>query len=307
MPKLLFIGSTVADVIVHIPQLPQTGQDLHITDQQVSLGGCAYNAFHAASLTGLCACTLLSPEGTGVWGDWVRGALAQRGIVSAAPPVDEPNGCCYCLVETGGERTFLCQHGAEYHFRRDWVAAVRPDAFDGAYLCGLEVEETTGEEILSALEAAPPRQLFFAPGPRIRLLDPQRLARLHALHPVYHLNAEEALAFTGAPDVPQAAAHLHALTGSDVIITLGSDGAYALSADFTGIVPGFSAKVVDTIGAGDSHVGTLMAARTAGYSMPRALRLANRMSAAVVGCSGAELPEAVYQQQVKEELTHDQH
>lgn len=303
MPRLLFIGSTVADVVVRIPFLPRTGQDLHVTDQHVSLGGCAYNAYHAAQLTGLCGCTLLSPEGTGVWGDWVRGALAQRGVVSEAPPVEEPNGCCYCMVEDAtGERTFLSHHGAEYRFRREWVEAVRPCGYDAVYLCGLEVEEATGGEILDALAACPPRRLYFAPGPRVLRLDADKLARIHALHPVYHLNDDEALRFTGAASIPEAAQAIRAITGADVIVTLGPDGAYALTDDFAGTVPGYPAQVADTIGAGDAHVGTIMAARAAGWAMPDALRLANRMSAAVVENPGAELPQADFDAKVKGEL-----
>ena len=303
MPKLLFIGSTVADVVVRIPFLPRTGQDLHVSSQSVSLGGCAYNAFHAAHLTGLCDCTLLSPEGTGVWGDWVRAALDARGIATAIPPVDAPNGCCYCMVEeTTGERTFLSHHGAEYRFRREWIEAADPTQYDGVYLCGLEVEEVTGGEILDALEALPPPRLYFAPGPRINRLTSEQLGRIHRLHPVYHLNAEEALTFTGAATVADAAAIIRSLSHNDVVITLGAEGAYALCDDFAGTVAGFPAEVVDTIGAGDAHIGAVMAARAAGYAMPDALRLANRMSAAVVGHTGAELPRSVYESKVKEAL-----
>ena len=92
--SLLFIGSTVADVIIRTPRLPYTGDDVNITSQQVSLGGCAYNAFHTARITGLEECVLFSPVGTGIWGDWVRNALSQRGVTTAIPPVDAPNGCC---------------------------------------------------------------------------------------------------------------------------------------------------------------------------------------------------------------------
>ena len=127
MARLLFIGSTVADVVLRTPCLPVTGQDVNLLSQRVSLGGCAYNAFHTARLTGQADCTLFSPIGSGVWGDFVRHALAERGVVSAAPQVDEPNGCCYCLVEPDGERTFLCEHGAEYRFRAEWFDSLRGD------------------------------------------------------------------------------------------------------------------------------------------------------------------------------------
>lgn len=302
MPKLLFIGSTVADIVIRVPVLPSSRQDVHIVSQQVSLGGCAFNAFDAAQVTGLAACSLLSPEGTGVWGDWVRQTLQSRGIDPGVATVEAPNGCCYCFVEPGGERTFLCEHGAEYRFRREWVADAHPERCDGVYLCGLEVEEATGGEIIDALTAQPPRCLYFAPGPRIGSIDGEKLRRIEALHPVYHLNDEEALGFTGAASIQEAAAVLHERTDADVIITLGAQGAYALSDGFAGVVPGFAAQVVDTIGAGDAHIGAVMAARSAGMSMPDALRLANRVSAAVVSHAGAGIDKEVYESIVKEDL-----
>ena len=79
MQQLLFIGSTVADVVVRTPLLPQRGEDVNIISQRISLGGCAYNAFQIAHLTGTAPCTLFSPVGTGVWGDWVFAALQKQG------------------------------------------------------------------------------------------------------------------------------------------------------------------------------------------------------------------------------------
>ena len=290
MARLLFIGSTVADVVLRTPCLPVTGQDVNLLSQRVSLGGCAYNAFHTARLTGRADCTLFSPIGSGVWGDFVRRSLAERGVVSAAPQVDEPNGCCYCLVEPDGERTFLCGHGAEYRFRAEWFDSLR---WDGVYLCGLEVEEVTGENILRYLEAHPPRHLYFAPGPRLIHIPPRYLARVFALSPLMHLNETELGQFTREEDVSRAAAMLHALTEGDVVVTLGPRGAYARLGDAEVLIPGVPARVVDTIGAGDSHIGALMAALAEGLAPEEALRRANRVAAAVVSQEGAELsPEA---------------
>jgi len=288
----LFIGSTVADVIIRTPQLPYTGDDVNITSQQVSLGGCAYNAFHTARVTGLADCVLFSPVGTGIWGDWVRSALAQRGVTPAIPPVDTPNGCCYCLVEPNGERTFLCEHGAEYAFRPEWFESL--PAFGGVYVCGLEIEEPTGDVILDWLEKHPPKRLYFAPGPRILHIPPEKMARLMALQAVFHLNEAELCHFTRCEDVPQAARMLHSLTHSDVIVTLGERGAYVLHDEGDALVPGYPARVVDTIGAGDAHIGTVMAHQAAGYSLTESVQRANRVSAAVVSQSGAELSPETY-------------
>ncbi len=288
MPKLLFIGSVTADVVIRVPELPMPGDDLHIISQQIALGGCAYNAYHAATLPGTSQCTLFAPVGSGIWGDWVRSALAQRGITPVIPPVDDPSGCCYCLVTPDGERTFLCEHGAEYRFSPDWFSALENE-YDAVYICGLEIEEPTGEVILSWLESHPPRRLYFAPGPRICRIPPQKMARIMALQPVFHLNEVEALQFTRTEEVSEAAALIRSLTRSDVIITLGARGAYVLSDSGSELIPGYPARVVDTIGAGDAHIGSIMAAEAEERSLPEAVRRANRVSAAVVAQSGAEL------------------
>ena len=299
MPKLLFIGSVTADVVVRVPELPMPGDDVHIISQHTALGGCAYNAYHAAALPGTSDCTLFSPVGSGVWGDWVRAALKQREIATPIPPVDDPSGCCYCLVTPDGERTFLCDHGAEYRFSPDWFKLIDGD-WDAAYVCGLEIEEPTGEVILSWLEKHPPRRLYFAPGPRICRIPPQKMARMMALRPVFHLNEVEALQFTRTEEVSEAAMLIRSLTLSDVVITLGERGAYVLSEDGWALIPGCPARVADTIGAGDAHIGSLIAAQAEGLPLHEAVRRANRIAAAVVSQSGAELSREKYMHAMEE-------
>lgn len=286
---LLFIGSAVADVIVRVPALPRTGEDLHVQSQQVTLGGCACNAFRAARFMGAQA-ELLSPAGDGVWGDFVRRALAAEGVT----PIEASgkNGCCYCLVEPSGERTFLCDRGAEYIFRREWFDALAAD-YAGVYVCGLEIEAATGDVIIDYLERRPPARLYFAPGPRADVIPAPRMNRLLALHPAVHLNAAEAMRFTGTADVSAAAAAIRARTANDVIVTLGAEGAWVQDAHGGQRIAGFPAQVTDAIGAGDAHIGAVMACQAAGLSLAEAVRRANALSAAVVSRSGATLPAAL--------------
>ena len=295
MKKLLFIGAAVADVVLRVPALPTPGDDLVVERQSVALGGCACNACRAAMLAGTSACTLFSPVGTGIWGDWVHQALTAQGLATPIPRVDDPNGCCYCVVTPDGERSFLCDQGAEYRYLPEWFGLLEED-FDAVYVCGIEIEKPTGSVILDWLERHPPRQLFFAPGPRLCHIRPETMARMMALSPVFHLSAAEAEQFTRAADVPEAAGRIRSLTGSPVIVTLGPDGAYVLDEQGGQIIPGVPAKVVDTIGAGDSHIGTVMAALAEGLTLPDAVGRANRVSAAVVGQSGATLNREQYKE-----------
>ena len=54
------------------------------------------------------------------------------------------------------------------------------------------------------------------------------------------------------------------------------------------------AKQMDTIGAGDSHIGTMIARLQQGASVEEAIVDANRVAAAVVETSGALLSEAAF-------------
>lgn len=289
--KILIIGSTCVDIIINIDHLPKTEEDIHPFSQSMALGGCAYNAANIVRLFGA-SHTFISPVGTGVYGDYVRKELNRKGIPVLVNVPDRENGCCYCLVEKGGERTFMSLHGAEYTFCRSWMEPFEKETFDMTYICGLEIEEPTGSELIGYLEAHREQQIFYAPGPRGILIGQEKTSRLFALHPVLHINQAEACALSGCRIAREAAEALFQKTGNTVIITLGKDGACCLeqNKDFY-YVPAYPTMVTDTVGAGDSHIGTVMACLSLGYSMREALLAASRISAAVVSVKGASLSE----------------
>ena len=306
MKNVLVIGSTVVDVIIQVDHLPSSQEDVHVQHQHMSLGGCAYNVSDMIRHFGV-PYTLFSPVGTGAYGDFVRTQLTKRGISTPIPSPTQENGCCYCFIEADGERTFLSYHGAEYRFEREWFQIPDAASIDAVYICGLEIEEPTGMYIVEYLEAHPEFRIYFGPGPRISKIDPKLLARIYALHPVKHLNEKEALAFLDSnsavcsentENLPSSAAAANAVfshTQNDVIITLGAKGAYYRTATSFGYVPGIAATQVDTIGAGDSHIGAVIACEQLGKPLPEAIRIANRVAAKVVETSGALLSEEAFQ------------
>ena len=294
MKKILIIGNTCADIVIRVPHLPVTAEDIQPSSQFFSLGGCPFNAANIIRQSGV-PFYFSTPTGTGIYGDFVRKELQKR-CFPLTVPVEEENGCCYCLVEDGGERTFLSLHGVEYLFRREWMRNVRMEEFAMCYVCGLEVEESTGGELVSWLRESPGPELFFAPGPRLMSIPSGRLDALLALHPVLHLNRDEAFRLSGTSDCRQAAFSIRGITGNTVIITLGADGACCLvpGAGELITVPAVKAEICDTIGAGDSHIGQVMASRALGRSWEEALRDANLTAAQVVSVPGATLSDEQY-------------
>lgn len=301
MKKTLVIGSTVVDVIITLEDyLPKTQGDVHVLNQEMSLGGCAYNTSDMIRHFGV-PYILFSPVGTGAYGDFVRTNLARKKITTPIPTPDEDNGCCYCFIEKTGERTFISYHGAEYRFKPEWFDLLNPEEIDSVYICGFEIEEHTGIHIVEWLEQHPEFTVYFAPGPRLNKVKTELMKRLFALHPVIHLNEEEVCAYQGFADSPAAkedgimlekgAAYLASLTGNTVIVTLGSKGTYYHSTEGCAYIPSIPANQIDTIGAGDSHVGAVIACRQKGMTLPEAILTANKVAAKVVETKGALLPD----------------
>ena len=257
MKKVLVIGSAVVDVVIHLPHLPEKSEDVHVTSQKMSLGGCAYNASDTIRHFKVPYIPFF-PVGTGAYGDFVRNALAERGIVSPVPKPETENGCCYCFVEDDGERTFACYHGAEYRFQKEWFDALDASEIDSVYICGLEIEEETGTNILS------------------------------------YLDQKEITSYTGKEELKAAAEEIHRFTQNTVIVTLGADGCYYYDGEKEETIPGVPAEQLDTIGAGDSHIGAVIAGLQCGKTIAEAIATANRVSAKVVETEGALLSDEAF-------------
>ena len=288
MRKIFVIGSTVTDIVVNLDVLPRTAQDIHIKSQRAVLGGCAHNVADMIGHFGV-PFELFSPVGTGIYGDFVRTHLAQKGIVSRIPTPEQDNGCCYCFVESSGERTFIVDHGAEYLFRPEWFDLVRPEDYSCAYICGLEIEEKTGDVILDFLEKSG-IPVFFGPGPRLCRIDPRLMERVFALRPILHLNDDEVKEYTGASTIEGAAAALYTLTQNALVITTGANGACFYDGKaLTQVPPVRVDHVTDTIGAGDGHCGALMACLAKGLDLFHSIAQANAAAAKLVTVQGGTL------------------
>lgn len=288
---VLVFGSACVDVIIRVDHLPRREENLHPFGQQFRLGGCACNVAGILGRGGADV-TFVTPVGLqGVFGPWVLSALSEQQWVKPVRLPDGENGCCYCLVEPDGERTFISCHGVEYTFSPEWMTAYQDRDFDYCYICGLEVEESTGEQLSAWLETAKIRTLFYAPGPRGLRVPEARTRRLLQLHPVLHLNRREALQMAHEDSLDRAMATLFAMTGNMVIVTLGAEGTMILEPGCTPVhIPGVKdVRVVDTIGAGDAHAGAVLLGLTRGWTPCDAAAFANRVAAKVVGQEGAAL------------------
>lgn len=291
MKPALIIGSTCVDLILTMDRLPKTGDDIEPTSQTMTIGGCAYNVSHMLRLLGADH-TFVTPVGGGMFGDFTRKQFERQGIPVSVYLPEKESGCCYCLVEKSGERSFLAYHGVEYTFCEEWMEDYLAENYGWTYICGLEIEEPTGWDLIAYLEKHPELQLCYAPGPRGVYIEREKTERIYGLSPMLHINEREAKELSGEKDYRAAARILQKRTGNTVIITLGAEGAYCLEKDGSEYsVPAVRPEmVVDTIGAGDAHIGTVLACLTMDWPLKDAIAYANRVSAAVIGVQGGTLP-----------------
>jgi len=289
MKPVLVIGSTVTDVILHIEQLPKSQESINTISHSWSLGGCAYNV---AEMLRYChvPMVLYTPVGTGPHGEFVAGRLKERGI-PVVLPTEEENGCCYCLVDRYGERTFISNHGAEYLFKKQWFDLLNPDDYQAIYVCGLELEEDKEKGILEFLKRSR-LPVYFAVGPRIQYMDKEYLKELLSLNPILHLNEEEAYLLADMDKSNKlfiAAEKLFDLCHNTVVITCGSKGVYFKTEKDDGFICSRPLIPVDTIGAGDGHCGVCIAYLSQKKDIREVLHYANEIAGRITQVHGSVL------------------
>jgi ribokinase len=119
-------------------------------------------------------------------------------------------------------------------------------------------------------------------------------------------NESEAELLTGMPvnsmaEIEAAAENLKSKGVTQVIITLGKQGAYVDMEGFQGVVPGFAVKAMDTTAAGDVFNGALGVALLENQNISDAIRFAHAAAAISVTKLGAQ-PSVPAKQDVQEFL-----
>ena len=297
-PAILAVGAIMVDLVCHMPRLPQSGEGAVAESVRARVGGCAFNSANVIRQLGA-PHTLFAPVGEGIFAGFVERELRARGLDAFRAPARSDgavfdSGGCVCLVEPDGERTMLTLPGIDRQFERSWFDALDPSRFGYGLASGYEIEGAGGDAIISFFEDHAGIQLYYAPGPRILGVGPEKTSRINALNPVWHLNDQEALAYTGCSSLEEAGFAIAHECGNAAVITAGAAGASVFADGVCATVPTEQVDVVDSIGAGDAHLGALIAARAAGRPWEDALAVANRVAAAVCQVEGGVLDDGAF-------------
>lgn len=283
--KTLVVGAAVIDMILVIDKLPKSGEDVFTKGNKTTVGGCAYNVATTMKNLG-CNHDLCVPVGNGSYGEIIKHQLAKDGYPILIEETSQDNGYCLCIVEADGERTFITVPGVEGEFNESWFENIDMSQYDKVYIAGYQACDKAGMTLCKWLKTLQ-CQVVFAPGPVICQIDQEVINDIWDMHPIVHLNDKEILDYTGASSIDEGLEILYNRVGNVVIVTCGEQGAKYYDGEKIHHIDGYKAEVVDTIGAGDSHIGAIMAGLSKGLSFDEAIKIANKVAAQVVSVQGA--------------------
>lgn len=287
--QILVVGSSNTDMVVQTTKLPAPGETVLGGTFFMNPGGKGANqAVAAARLTG--NVTFVAKVGADIFGEQAVAGFRQEGIDTSYIQTDpaHPSGVALINVDAAGENCITVAPGANAHLRPTEVdTALTAVGADTLVLVQLEIPLDT---VTHAISEAASRGLrvILNPAPA-QPLPNELFPHLFVITP----NETEAELLTGIrvddlESAGQAAQKLHDMGVSNVIITLGSKGAYLSTGTESQLIPTAPVKAVDTTAAGDCFNGALAVALAEKRPLADAIAFACKAASISVTRMGAQ-------------------
>ena len=288
--NVVVVGSLNMDLVTRAERLPRPGETVFGQAFGTVHGGKGANQAVAAARLGA-SVAMVGCVGTDAYGVQLREGLEAEGIDCQAvrTVAQGASGVALIVVDTDSQNTIVVVPGANGCLDAQDIMTV-DGMLQGAkvIICQLEVPmDTVGHVLKRGRELD--KIVVLNPAPASGPLPVQWYALVDYLIP----NESEALALSGVPvdsleSAELAARSLMALGASNIIVTLGSQGALLVSAQRVVHFAAPKVEAVDATAAGDTFVGAFSAALAAGKGEDDAIRFAQTAAALSVTRAGAQ-------------------
>ena len=287
--KIVVIGSCNTDMVINMERLPLPGETLLGGKFFMNPGGKGANqAVAAARLGG--KVLFIAKVGNDPFGVRAVDQYKAEGINTKHVLVDKehPSGVALILVDAHGENSIAVASGANAHLMPQDIDNARGAIEDGdILLMQLETPLETVEHA-ALLTNQLGKKVILNPAPAHPL--PETLLRnLYML--IANETEAEFISGTKISDMDSVARAADIICGKgveNVVITLGSKGAFVKERGAYHQVQGLKVKAVDATAAGDTFCGALCVALAEGRSITEAVEFANRAAAITVTRMGAQ-------------------
>ena len=283
------MGSCNTVMVINMERLPLPGETLLGGKFFMNPGGKGANqAVAAARLGG--KVLFIAKVGNDPFGVRAVDQYKAEGINTKHVVVDKehPSGVALILVDAHGENSIAVASGANAHLMPQDIDNARGAIEDGDILL-MQLEtplETVEHAALLAKQLG--KKVILNPAPAHPL--PESLLRnLYML--IANETEAEFISGTKISDMDSVARAADIICGKgveNVVITLGSKGAFVKERGAYHQVQGLKVKAVDATAAGDTFCGALCVALAEGRSITEAVEFANRAAAITVTRMGAQ-------------------
>ncbi len=284
--RVCVLGSFMMDLIAYAPRRPEPGETMKGTGFTIAVGGKGINQAVAASRAGARS-SMLGNLGMDSFGDTFMETLTGEGIDSSGVErhADMGTGVGLPVVSADGDNSIIIIPQSNDLADEDFVQR-HAELIRASQVLLLQLELPTAGAIAAA-------KIAKAAGVKV-VLTPAPVASLDAfvgLIDVLVPNEMEAAALTDENDnvQNQAAALMKKLGCKEIVITLGSKGAFVTNGTRSEIVLAPPVDALDTVGAGDTLCGYLSAKLAIGDDLFDATRHAVYAASLSVTRRGAAL------------------
>ena len=260
-------GSTNLDQVGTVSRLPKPGETVAGGTFSMAAGGKGANQALAARRAGA-QVRHISAVGNDAFAELALELLRADGVdLSGLKTVDQPTGIAMIFVDQAGENCIAVLPGANGTMTAKDADRALADADGGVLLLQQEIPQDATERALNLAKAHGMTSILnTAPF----LESTQAIAHKAS---ILVANETEFALLSGRPtaELDEAMVEWSAEHGQTVIVTLGGDGARAVSEGRLISVPALPIKPVDTVGAGDTFCGYLAAGLDEGLALEAAM------------------------------------
>lgn len=289
MPKIIVIGSSNTDMVVKTNRFPVPGETIIGGDFFMFAGGKGANQAVAAVRAGGNV-TFICAVGDDVFGKSALKGYEDEGIVVSEAKIvkGSASGVALITVNSEGENEIVVASGTNALLSPAYVSSVLKGMDTDAFI--LTQLETPIETIsyLAQYSRLTGQPLIINPAPA-QLLSDDILDGLFLITP----NETEIEILTGitivdAASMEEAATILLKKGVQNVIITLGSKGAFLMNKASRLIIPSYKVSAMDTTAAGDVFNGVLTVCLSQNKDWQESIAYANKAAALSVTKMGAQ-------------------
>lgn len=288
--RLVLVGSILVDILMYVDRLPERGGDIMARRTLLTSGG-GFNVLIATARLGM-PTAYAGRVGDGPMGQQVMSDLAAAHIPLLLPgAIGTDTGFDVGLVEPDAERTFVTTPGVEACLSIADLNAIPLLPGDAVYVSGYDLcYPISGLALEQWLPRLPAQHLLIIdPGPLMAKIPPLRLERILARTDILSPNARETAILSGSPNIPEGASKLVHKIAPDgwVVARDGKQGCWiANHTTPTKHIPPRPTQAIDSTGAGDTHVGAMIACLARGDDLHTAAYTANAAASLSVERSG---------------------